>query len=205
MTAIAYLTATRDMVFPISAPPVRCDRAARVFQASAAAGGTLSIGSSAGRPIPERLAGRHRRILPTLPLRRITIVQESVAPNAVRRLLGDERARSVEGETAARNSAEFIDHIRQAAAKRLLSLSRRVGTGPSYKETTMNCIHCHGKMSRSTAPFHVDRAGYHLSFDTIPAWVCNQCGEAYFEEREVSAIQTAVDSLDRQTRQLSAP
>ena len=54
------------------------------------------------------------------------------------------------------------------------------------------------------APFHVDRAGYHLSFDTIPAWVCNQCGEAYFEEREVNVIQAAIDSLDRQTRQLLA-
>ena len=44
----------------------------------------------------------------------------------------------------------------------------------------MHRIHCHGEMSRSTAPFHVGRAGYHLSFDTIPARVCNQCGEAYF-------------------------
>ena len=59
-------------------------------------------------------------------------------------------------------------------------------------------------MSRSMAPFHIDRASYHLSFDTIPAWVCDQCGEAYFEEREVNAIQTAADSLDRQTRQLLA-
>ena len=68
----------------------------------------------------------------------------------------------------------------------------------------MNCIHCHGKMSRSTVPFHVDRVSYHLSFDTIPASVCNQCGEAYIEEREVNTIQTAVDSLDKQTRQLLA-
>ena len=57
-------------------------------------------------------------------------------------------------------------------------------------------------MIRSTAPFHIDRADYHLSFDTIPAWVCKQCGEAYFEEHEVNAIQSAVDSLDKQTRQL---
>ena len=57
-------------------------------------------------------------------------------------------------------------------------------------------------MSRATAPFHVDRAGYHLSFDMVPAWVCKQCGEAYFEEEEVNAIQSAVDSLDKQTRQL---
>ena len=59
-------------------------------------------------------------------------------------------------------------------------------------------------MSRSTAPFHVDRAGYHLLFDTIPAWVCSQCDEAYFEEREVNVIQAAIDSLDRQARQLLA-
>ena len=66
----------------------------------------------------------------------------------------------------------------------------------------MNCVHCHGQMIRSTAPFHIDRVGYHLSFDTIPAWVCKQCGEVYFEEHEVNAIQSAVDSLDKQTWQL---
>ena len=41
--------------------------------------------------------------------------------------------------------------------------------------------------------FHVDRKGYHLMFDTVPAWVCEQCGEAYFEEREVTAIQSAIN------------
>ena len=66
----------------------------------------------------------------------------------------------------------------------------------------MSCVHCHGNMNRSMAPFHVDHASYHLSFDTIPAWICNQCGEVYFEEREVSAIQNAVNNLDRQPRQL---
>ena len=68
----------------------------------------------------------------------------------------------------------------------------------------MNCIHCHGQMKRSNAPFHVDRNGYHLMFDTVPAWVCDQCGEAYFEEREVTAIQSAIKGLDQQARQLVA-
>ena len=66
----------------------------------------------------------------------------------------------------------------------------------------MNCIHCHGQMKRSNAPFHVDRKGYHLMFDTVPAWVCEQCGEAYFEEREVTTIQSAIKGLDQQARQL---
>lgn len=71
-------------------------------------------------------------------------------------------------------------------------------------EVTMNCIHCQGQMKRGNAPFHVDRNGYHLVFDTVPAWVCEQCGEAYFEEREVNALQSAIQGLDQQARQLSA-
>ncbi len=68
----------------------------------------------------------------------------------------------------------------------------------------MNCIHCHGQMRRSNAPFHVDRNGYHLMFDTVPAWVCEQCGEEYFEEREAITIQSAIKGLDQQARQLVA-
>ena len=68
----------------------------------------------------------------------------------------------------------------------------------------MNCIHCHGQMKRSHALFHVDRNGYHLLLDAVPAWVCDQCGEAYFEEREVVAIQNAIQGLDQQTQQLVA-
>ena len=68
----------------------------------------------------------------------------------------------------------------------------------------MNCIHCHGQMKRAPAPFHVDRNGYHLMLDAVPAWVCDQCGEVYFEEREVAAIQNAIQGLDQQTQQLMA-
>lgn len=68
----------------------------------------------------------------------------------------------------------------------------------------MKCIHCQGEMKRATAPFHVDRDGYHLVLDTVPAWVCEQCGEAYFEENEVEAIQGAITALDQRARQLVA-
>ena len=60
-------------------------------------------------------------------------------------------------------------------------------------------------MKRSTAPFHVDRNGYHLVVDSVPAWVCGQCGGAYFDEREVDAIQQAIRSLDDHTRMLVIP
>ena len=68
----------------------------------------------------------------------------------------------------------------------------------------MTCIHCRGRMQRSKAPFHVDRNGYRLSFDKVPAWVCSQCGEAYFEGREVAAVQSAIKGLDQQTRRFDA-
>lgn len=67
----------------------------------------------------------------------------------------------------------------------------------------MKCIYCQGKMEQGTAPFHIDRSGYHLILDTIPAWVCAQCGEVYFEESEVEAIQKVIRVLDKQTEKLA--
>jgi YgiT-type zinc finger domain len=66
----------------------------------------------------------------------------------------------------------------------------------------MKCIYCQGEMKRGTVPFHVDRKGYHLVLDAVPAWVCTQCGEVYFEEAEVDAIQDVMKLLDEKTEPL---
>jgi YgiT-type zinc finger domain-containing protein len=58
-------------------------------------------------------------------------------------------------------------------------------------------------MKRGTAPFHVDRKGYHLLLDVVPAWVCLQCGEAYFEEAEVESIQDAIQVLESHTAKIA--
>ena len=71
-------------------------------------------------------------------------------------------------------------------------------------DTTMKCIHCEGRMKKSSAPFHIDRMGYHLSLDVVPAWVCSQCGEPYFEQREVRTIQRLLTQLDKQTAVLAS-
>ena len=68
----------------------------------------------------------------------------------------------------------------------------------------MKCIHCRGKMERKTAPFQIDRKGYHLIFDAVPAWVCTQCGEAYFEEREVEEIQDAIRAVDQRAEKIAS-
>ena len=69
----------------------------------------------------------------------------------------------------------------------------------------MKCIHCQGQMRRTTTPFHVDRKGCHLMLYAVPAWVCEQCGEAYFEEKEVDTIQDLVRAIEAKAEALAAP
>jgi len=67
----------------------------------------------------------------------------------------------------------------------------------------MKCMHCQSKMKRGTAPFHVDRKGYHLLPDEIPAWVCSQCGEVYFGEAQVDSIQSVIQTVDQKIEKLA--
>jgi YgiT-type zinc finger domain-containing protein len=66
------------------------------------------------------------------------------------------------------------------------------------KEKIMKCMHCKGEMKRNKIPFHIDREGIHLSLDSLPAWVCQQCGEPYFEESEVDSIQAIIKAVEKQ-------
>jgi YgiT-type zinc finger domain-containing protein len=54
-------------------------------------------------------------------------------------------------------------------------------------------------MVKGSAPFSADRNGYHISWESVPAWVCSQCGEALFEENEVNHIQKALQQVDHET------
>ncbi len=67
----------------------------------------------------------------------------------------------------------------------------------------MKCMHCKGDMVYKTARFQIDRKGYHLMLDTVPAWVCSQCGETYFEEAEVDTIQDVLKTLDGRPERLA--
>lgn len=49
----------------------------------------------------------------------------------------------------------------------------------------------------------MDREGYHLTLESVPAWVCTQCGEPFFETAEVDAIQDALKLLDEQTEKIA--
>lgn len=70
-------------------------------------------------------------------------------------------------------------------------------------DNTMKCIHCQGEMRKGTTPFHVDRKGCHVLLDSVPAWVCQQCGEVYFEENEVDVIQDLISSVEQKADALA--
>jgi YgiT-type zinc finger domain-containing protein len=54
-------------------------------------------------------------------------------------------------------------------------------------------------MKKGETPFHIDRRGVHITLDAVPAWVCMQCGEPYFEEAEVEDIQDVIESVDEKS------
>ncbi|MBW4491680.1 MAG: YgiT-type zinc finger protein [Oscillatoria princeps RMCB-10] len=68
----------------------------------------------------------------------------------------------------------------------------------------MECIYCKGQMEKGTAPFSIERKGYHIHWDAITAWVCTQCGEPYFEAPEVDKIQRVLSVLDRESAALTS-
>ncbi len=72
------------------------------------------------------------------------------------------------------------------------------------EEIIMKCIHCQGVMKKGTAPLHIDRRGCHLTLDEVPAWICSQCGEAYFEENEVNTVQDLIKAIDQKSQLLTA-
>ncbi|MBM4136785.1 MAG: type II toxin-antitoxin system MqsA family antitoxin [Nitrospira sp.] len=67
----------------------------------------------------------------------------------------------------------------------------------------MKCLLCKGETEKSMVTYTVDRKGYHLFVKEIPAYVCSQCGEKYFEEKEVNAIQDMIKALEEKLQSIS--
>lgn len=59
-------------------------------------------------------------------------------------------------------------------------------------------------MERSMSTHTVDRKGYHLFIEEIPAYVCTQCGQKYFDEEEVEAIQKLIQAVETGIEEIRA-
>ena len=64
----------------------------------------------------------------------------------------------------------------------------------------MECPHCRGRLVAGAHTYHVHRHGYHLILDTVPALVCQQCGEPLFEREAIDGIQDMIRALDQEVR-----
>ncbi len=68
----------------------------------------------------------------------------------------------------------------------------------------MKCIYCGGKAEKTTTTYTIDREGYHLFLEDVPAYVCTQCGEKFFPEEEVAAIQNTIHRLEEDLTEVKA-
>ena len=67
----------------------------------------------------------------------------------------------------------------------------------------MECLYCKGELVREMVSYSVNRKGYHLIIDDVPAWVCKQCGEPLFDEETVDAIQEMLREIDNRLDKLT--
>lgn len=68
----------------------------------------------------------------------------------------------------------------------------------------MKCLYCNGMMEKRDSSYTVNRKGYLLFMEKIPAYVCSQCGEKHFEEQEVDAIQNMIKDLETDLKKVQA-
>lgn len=66
---------------------------------------------------------------------------------------------------------------------------------PAPEILAMKCLRCQGPVQRGTAPVRVDRDGYKLAWEAVPAWVCTRCEHAYFEPQEVETVRKALRAM----------
>jgi len=67
----------------------------------------------------------------------------------------------------------------------------------------MKCILCKGSMKKGKAPFQVERDAYTVTLQAVPAWICSQCGEVYFDEKAVEAIQDMIRTVDGEAEKVA--
>ena len=66
----------------------------------------------------------------------------------------------------------------------------------------MKCHYCKGLMQSGKTSYTINRKDYHLLIDDVPALICQQCGEPYFDEKEIDLIQSLIKDVDTKSEQL---
>ena len=74
-------------------------------------------------------------------------------------------------------------------------LGQKTRVRPVPEVLPMRCLRCQGPVERGSAPVRVERSGYRLAWEKVPAWVCTRCELAYFEPQEVETVRRALGAL----------
>ncbi len=59
----------------------------------------------------------------------------------------------------------------------------------------MNCIVCKGELTKKVINHIVDINGHIIIIKNVPAEVCEQCGESFFENQVALALEKIVDEI----------
>ena len=78
-----------------------------------------------------------------------------------------------------------------------LPLGQTTRIRPAPEVLPMRCLRCQGPVQKGTAPVRVERDGYRLAWESVPAWVCTRCEHAYFEPREVETVRKALKAMKK--------
>ena len=85
-----------------------------------------------------------------------------------------------------------------------LPLGQTTRIRPAPEVLPMRCLRCQGPVQKGAAPVRVERDGYRLAWESVPAWVCTRCEHAYFEPREVDTVRKALREMRTLERAESA-
>lgn len=67
------------------------------------------------------------------------------------------------------------------------------------------CSVCHGKLKRTVTVYTQQYQGQFIIIENVPAWVCEPCGETYYEPQIVEAIQALIWSGAAPVRTVQTP
>lgn len=67
----------------------------------------------------------------------------------------------------------------------------------------MECPHCHGTLKAGKTSYTVNRDGYYLVIDELPALICERCRKPLYSEEAVLVVRQMVRTLDARHKELS--
>ena len=76
-----------------------------------------------------------------------------------------------------------------------LPLGQKARLRPVPEVLPMRCLRCQGPVEKGTAPVRLERDGYSMAWEQVPAWVCRRCELAYFEPDAVETVRKALQAV----------